>query len=52
MRIIKGNRDYLEDCVDALQASDLGSYYFSREGSAREAVEEGFAAETLYIAVE
>ncbi len=52
MQIIKGNRDYIEECVEALQASELGKYYFSREGSAREAVEEGLVAETLYIAVE
>lgn len=52
MQIVKGNDDYLQDCIEALQRSDLGQYYFSREGSAEEAVKEGLEAGTLFVAID
>ncbi|MDD3919961.1 MAG: GNAT family N-acetyltransferase [Eubacteriales bacterium] len=52
MEIIKGTTEYLDECIAALKDSELGRYYFSREDSVRDAVEEGLNAGTLYIAVE
>jgi ribosomal protein S18 acetylase RimI-like enzyme len=50
--IVKGNMDYIADCEDALVKSELGFRYFSEEGSARKALEEGFEKEQIYIAVD
>ena len=41
IRIIKGCRENIRDCEEALLKSDLGRYYFSGAGSARKAIEEG-----------
>jgi len=50
--IIKGNMDYINDCEEALANSELGMRYFSREGSARKALEDGFTKEEIYIALD
>jgi ribosomal protein S18 acetylase RimI-like enzyme len=50
--IVKGNMDYINDCEDALVNSELGIRYFSEKGSARKALEEGFAKEEIYIAID
>jgi ribosomal protein S18 acetylase RimI-like enzyme len=50
--ILKGSKDYLNDCEEALANSELGVKYFSREGSARKALEDGFAKEEIYIAID
>jgi ribosomal protein S18 acetylase RimI-like enzyme len=50
--IIKGNIDYINDCEDALINSELGTRYFSKEGSARKALEDGFSKEEIYVAVD
>jgi ribosomal protein S18 acetylase RimI-like enzyme len=50
--IIKGNIDYINDCEAALVNSELGIRYFSEKGSARKALEEGFAKEEIYIAID
>lgn len=52
IKIVKGNTDYLSECEDALVNSELGIRYFSKEGSARRALEEGFAKEEIYIALD
>ena len=52
MKIIKANEKHLSDCALALEDSELGRNYFSKEGSALEAVREGLSAGTLYVAVE
>jgi len=50
--IIKGSIDYINDCEEALANSELGKRYFSREGSARKALEDGFAKKEIYIAID
>jgi ribosomal protein S18 acetylase RimI-like enzyme len=51
IRIIKGNIEHLKDCEEALQNSELGRRYFSREYSAQKALQEGFAKDEIYVAV-
>jgi ribosomal protein S18 acetylase RimI-like enzyme len=50
--IEKGSMDYINDCEDALVNSELGIRYFSQKGSAKKALEEGFAKEEIYIAID
>lgn len=50
--IVKGNKDYINDCEDALLNSELGRRYFSEKGSARKALMKGFNKEEIYIAVD
>ena len=50
--ITKGNIDYINDCEAALVNSELGIRYFSEKGSARKTLEEGFAKEEIYIALD
>jgi ribosomal protein S18 acetylase RimI-like enzyme len=52
INIVKGSIDYVEACEEALLDSELGRKYFSQEGSARKAVEEGISKEELYVAVD
>jgi len=52
MKIVKGNMNYIDDCEKALVNSELGRRYFSKEGSARKALEEGFSKEEIYIAID
>lgn len=44
--------DYLSDCEDALKKSELGARYFSKEGSARRALESGFIKGEIYVAID
>lgn len=50
LKLIKGSIKDTEECVSALENSELGRQYFSRKGSARETITEGINANTLYIA--
>jgi ribosomal protein S18 acetylase RimI-like enzyme len=50
--ILKGKMDYIDDCEEALVKSELGLRYFSKEGSARKALEEGFEKQQIHIAVD
>jgi ribosomal protein S18 acetylase RimI-like enzyme len=50
--IHKGKLDYIDDCEEALVKSELGLRYFSKEGSVRKALEEGFEKHQIYIAVD
>jgi len=43
MTIIKGSIEYINDCEDALVISGLRKRYFSQKGSARKALQKGFA---------
>lgn len=52
IKIVKGSIDYINDCEDTLVNSELGMRYFSKKGSARNALEEGFAKEEIYIAMD
>lgn len=48
--IEKGSRKFLKDCESALKNSVLGTKYFSVEGSAGKALEEGFENEEIFLA--
>lgn len=50
--IIKGSIEYINDCEDSLVNSELGKRYFSQKGSARKALQEGFAKGEIYIALD
>lgn len=50
--VVKGSMDYINDCEEALVNSELGKRYFSEAGSARKALEEGFAKEEIFIAID
>jgi ribosomal protein S18 acetylase RimI-like enzyme len=50
--IVRGSLDYLNDCEDILVNSELGIRYFSKEGSARKTLEQGFDKEEIYIALD
>jgi Acetyltransferases len=50
--IVKGNTEYIEDCEKALVQSELGRKYFTEEGSARRALEEGFQKGEIYAAID
>jgi ribosomal protein S18 acetylase RimI-like enzyme len=52
IKIVKGSIDYINDCEDALVNSELGIRYFSGKGSARRALDEGFAKDEIYIALD
>lgn len=52
LTIVKGSIDYINDCEDTLVNSELGITYFSEKGSARNSLEEGFAKEEIYIAMD
>lgn len=52
IEIIKGSMNYISDCEKALVNSELGRRYFSKEGTARKALEEGFAKDEIYIAID
>ena len=47
-----GSMEYLKDCEEALNNSELGKRYFEREGSAVNAVLEGINSGNLYVALE
>lgn len=49
--IEKGSLEYINDCEEALLNSELGRTYFSRDGSARNAILEGLEQGNLYIAL-
>jgi ribosomal protein S18 acetylase RimI-like enzyme len=50
--IVRGSLDYLNDCEDILVNSELGIRYFSKEGSARKTLEQGFDKEEIYVALD
>jgi len=50
--IIKGSIEHIDDCLEALVNSELGVRYFSEEGKARRALEEGFSEDDVYIAID
>ncbi len=52
IKIVKGSIDYIDDCEEALTNSELGIRYFSKQGSARKALEEGFSKEEIYVAID
>ncbi len=50
--IVQGSIENINDCEDALLNSELGRRYFSKKGSARNALEKGFAKKEIYIAMD
>lgn len=52
IKIVKGSKVYIKDCEDALLNSELGRRYFSSKDSAHKALEEGFAKEEIYVALD
>jgi ribosomal protein S18 acetylase RimI-like enzyme len=50
--IVKGSMKYIDDCEEALTNSELGRRYFSKEGSARKALEEGFSKGEIHLALD
>lgn len=50
--IIKGSMDYINDCEEALMNSELGTRYFSENGSGLKALEEGFNKGEIYVAID
>ncbi len=51
-KIIKAEMEHLNDCVIALQNSDLGRIYFSQENKAVEAISKGIAKQEIFVAVD
>jgi ribosomal protein S18 acetylase RimI-like enzyme len=51
VQIIKGNLEYLEDCKEALLASELGGQYFSNAENAKRVIIEGFERNNIYVAL-
>lgn len=52
IRIVKGHASYIDDCEEALVDSELGRQYFSEEGRARKALEDGFSQNDVYVALD
>jgi ribosomal protein S18 acetylase RimI-like enzyme len=50
--VVKGNMNYIDDCTEALENSELGKRYFSQKGSARKAIEEGIGKSEIYVATD
>lgn len=50
--VVKGNESHINECEDALVHSELGNRYFSKIGSARKSLEEGFNKEEVYVALD
>jgi ribosomal protein S18 acetylase RimI-like enzyme len=50
--IVKGSMDYINDCEDILLNSELGIRYFSKKGSARKTLEDGFNKYEIYVALD
>lgn len=51
-RIIQAKYDHLDDCVLALQNSELGRVYFSEENKANKAINDGIAKEEILVATD
>jgi len=52
IKIIKAGISYINDCEEALVNSEIGKRYFSKEGSAKKHLEEGFSKKEIYVALE
>jgi ribosomal protein S18 acetylase RimI-like enzyme len=52
INIIKGSKEYINACEEALVNSELGRRYFSKEGSAKKAINEGLSKGEIYIALD
>ena len=50
--IIQAEYDHLNDCVLALQNSELGRVYFSQEDKANKAINEGILKQEIFVAID
>jgi ribosomal protein S18 acetylase RimI-like enzyme len=50
--IIKGTRKHLNDCIEALVDSEIGSVYFSSKQGAKAFLREGLAKEEIFVALD
>jgi len=50
IHIVRAHKKHMADCAEALVNSELGSQYFSAEGSAQKVLKEGFDKKQIYIA--
>lgn len=50
--VVKGSMNFIDDCEEALENSELGKRYFSQKGSARKAIEEGMDKGEIYVATD
>lgn len=51
LNIIKGEKEHLIDCKEALQNSDLGRVYFPEEDKAIRAINEGITKQEILVAL-
>lgn len=50
--IIYAKLEHLNDCVSALENSELGSIYFSQENKAKNAIAEGISKQEILVALD
>ena len=50
--IIYAEHEHLNDCVSALENSELGSVYFSQENKAKNAIAEGISKREILVALD
>lgn len=52
LKYIEGSKQYIDECTEALQESELGRVYFSAKDKARQAIYEGISNNELIIATD
>jgi ribosomal protein S18 acetylase RimI-like enzyme len=50
--IVQAGYEHLNDCVLALENSELGRVYFSQEGKANKAISEGITKQEIFVALD
>ena len=50
--IVQAEYEHLNDCVLALENSELGRVYFSQEGKANKAISEGISKQEIFVAID
>lgn len=51
-KIIQAKNEHLDDCVLALENSELGRVYFSQENKARQALSQGILDQEILVAID
>jgi ribosomal protein S18 acetylase RimI-like enzyme len=51
-KIIKAEKEHIEDCALALENSELGRVYFSQPNKAIQAISEGVSRQEIFVAVD
>jgi len=52
MKYVIGSKQYIDECTEALQESELGRVYFSDEGKARQSLCEGISGKEIIIVLD